>query len=75
MNEILTRSEIENRFPSEWLLINDPDVDQHMNVTRGTVVAHSMDRDEVYEKALELRLKRAAFLYTGQVPDDIVIIL
>ena len=75
MNEVLTRNEIETRFPSEWLLINDPDVDQHMSVTRGTVVAHSMDRDEVYQKAIELRLQHAAFLYTGQIPDDMVIVL
>lgn len=75
MNEILTRSEIETRFNSEWILIADPEVDEHLNVTRGKIIAHSTDRDEVDRRAVELRLKHSAFLYTGQVPDDVVIVI
>lgn len=75
MNETLTRNEIETRFPSEWLLIADPEADEYLNVVRGKVVAHSTNRDEVDRKAVELRLKHSAFLYTGEVPEDVVIIL
>ena len=75
MNEILTRQEIETRFDAEWILIADPEVDRHLNIVRGAVVAHSKDRDGVDEKAVELRLKHSAFLYTGKTPDDLVIIL
>ena len=75
MTEILTRKEIETRFDSEWILIADPEVDKHLNVTRGEVIAHSKERDEVYQKAVDLRLKHSAFLYTGKVADDVVIII
>lgn len=75
MSDSLTRAEIEMRFASEWILIADPEVDEHLNVTRGRVVAHSRDRDEVYQRAIDLRLKHSAFLYTGQIPDDVVIVI
>jgi hypothetical protein len=75
MNEILTRSEIERQFDNEWILLSDPEVDEHLEVLRGKVVAHSKDQDSVYQKAVELRLRHSAFLYTGQVPDDLIIIL
>ena len=75
MGEILSRDEIEARFDAEWILIEDPEVDDDLNVLRGKVVCHSKDRDEVYQKALELRPLHPAFLYTGRMPDDTAIIL
>lgn len=75
MTEILTRKEIETRFDSEWILIADLDFDKHLNVLRGEVVAHSRERDEVDQRAVELHLKHSAFLYTGRIPDDLVIVL
>lgn len=70
MDETLTLAEIESRFEGEWILVKDPEVDDYLQVVRGEVVCHSKDRDEVYQKAVELRLKSSAFLYTGKVPDD-----
>jgi hypothetical protein len=75
MQEILTIDEIESRFDSEWVLIEDPDVDEHLNILRGKVVWHSKDRDEVYRKALELRPKSAATLYIGTMPENTAIVL
>jgi hypothetical protein len=75
MNEILTREEIESRFDSEWVLVEDPEVNEHLEVLRGKVIWHSKDRDEVYRKAIELRPKSAATLYTGTIPENGVIVL
>ncbi len=75
MNEILTHAEIHSHFDSEWVLVEDPEVNKQMEVVRGKVVCHSKDRDEVYRKAVELRLKHSAFLYTGIIPKDTVIVL
>jgi hypothetical protein len=75
MSKILTRKEIETRFDAEWILIADPELDRHMNVLRGEVVSHSRERDEVYQKAIDLRLKHSAFLYIGEVPGDAVFVL
>ena len=42
---------------------------------RGTVLFHSKDRDGMYRRDLELRPKSAAYLYTGEFPEDAVVVL
>lgn len=75
MDDILTVDEIHVRFPSEWVLMADPERDERLEVVRGRVVCHSKDRDEVYQRATELRPPRAAFLYTGRIPEGTAVIL
>lgn len=75
MSEVLTIEEIESRYDSEWILVEDPELDEHLNVLSGRVVCHSKDRDEVYQKALDVRPKRPAVLYTGRMPEGTAIIL
>ena len=70
MNEILTRAEIGSRFDSEWILLADPEVNEYLEIQRGRVAWHSKDRDEVYQKAVELRFKSSATLYTGETPEN-----
>jgi hypothetical protein len=72
---VLSLAEIEARFDSEWVLLEDPVLSPGGQVAGGKVVWHSTDRDEVYQKAVELRLKHSAFLYTGEMPEDAVIVL
>lgn len=72
-SEIMTLAEIEERFDNEWILVEDPELDQNNDVIRGKVVFHSKNRDAMYAKAMELRPKHSASLYTGPVPDDIFI--
>jgi hypothetical protein len=75
MSDTLSIAEIESRFDGEWVLLEDPQVNKQMEVLGGKVLAHSKDRDEVYQKAVELRPKHSATLYLGTVPDDTVIVL
>jgi hypothetical protein len=75
MNEILTLDEIQSRYDSEWVLVEDPELSKNLEVVRGKVVWHSKDRDEVYAKALELRPKHPAFLYMGAPPQDMEYVL
>ena len=75
MNETLTMDEIQSRYDSEWVLVEDPELTKELKVVRGKVVWHSKDRDEVYQKAIELRPKHAAFLYTGPFPEDMEYVL
>jgi hypothetical protein len=74
-DEILTVQEIEARYPSEWVLIEDPEVDQQLDVIRGRVVWHSRNRDEVDSKAIELRPKSPATRYMGAWPENMEYIL
>jgi hypothetical protein len=75
MNEILTREEIEEKFDSEWVLLEDPETDQHQNVLRGKLLWHSKDRDELEQKAMELSPPHSAVLYTGRIPEGHAVIL
>ena len=75
MDEVLTAAEIEARFDSEWVLIEDPETDETLAVRRGTVRWHSKDRDEVYRKAVALRPRRFAILYTGKIPEGSAVVL
>ena len=71
----MTIQEIEDQFGSEWVLVTDPQTNEALEVTRGHVICHSKDRDEVYRSAVALRPKRSAILYTGRMPEDAAIVL
>ncbi len=73
--EVLTIAEIESRFVSEWVLVGDPETDEAFHVLRGTILCHGPDRDAVYRKAIELRPKYCAFLYTGTIPEGTAVVL
>lgn len=71
----MTISEIESEFDSEWVLVDEPETNEQLEVLKGKVIHHSRDRDEVYRKAVSLRPKRCAILYTGEIPRDAVVVL
>jgi hypothetical protein len=75
LNDVMTIAEIESQFNSEWVLLESPQTDDQLHVVSGKVVSHSKDRDEVYRKAVELRPKRSAIIYTGTMPDGTAIVL
>jgi len=64
-----------SQFVSEWVLIEDPQTNNALEVQSGKVLYHSKDRDEVYREAVRLRPKRFAMLYTGTFPRDTEIVL
>ena len=69
MNEVLTVAEIKSRYDSEWVLIEDPQTNEALEVQSGKVLYHSKDRDEFDRKALAFHPKRFAVLYTGTPPE------
>ena len=75
MSKVLSIAEIQTQFRSEWVLVGDPQTDDSLQVHSGNVIFHSKDRDEVYRKAIELRPKRFAMLYTGSLPKDTAVVL
>jgi hypothetical protein len=69
---VMTIEEINESFDSEWVLVDQPEVDEVLRVQRGTVLWHGKDKDELH------RVVRAipepfslAILYTGRLRDDI----
>jgi hypothetical protein len=75
MNELLSLDEIKERFPSEWVLIGNPQTDESLEILTGEVLFHSYDRDEVDRKLMELRPSHFALRYLGSVPEDMVLVL
>jgi hypothetical protein len=75
MDETLTVEEIEDRFPSEWVLIGDPQTDEAQRLLAGMVLFHSPERDEVDRRLLELRPSRFAFRYLGTMPEGMALVL
>ncbi|MDQ3813113.1 MAG: hypothetical protein M3347_04080 [Armatimonadota bacterium] len=67
MDDVMTIEEINSQFDSEWVLVDDPQTNESLQVLSGKVICHSKSRDEVYKKAIELRPGRFAVLYTGSM--------
>ena len=64
----LTRDEMVEKYPDQWLFIVDPEINNETSeLISGIVTAHSDLRDNVYS---ELRtLKGGAIIrYTGEIP-------
>jgi hypothetical protein len=75
MDQVMTIDEINRQFDSEWVLVQDPETNEALQVLSGRVRCHSKDRDEVYREAIRLQGKRFAMLYTGQMPPGTAIVV
>jgi len=75
MSREMTIEDIKSQFDSEWVLIADPKTDEDLKVLGGKVLHHSKDRDEVYRKAVSLRPKRSALIFTGEIPEETAVVL
>ncbi|AFZ06139.1 hypothetical protein Osc7112_1640 [Oscillatoria nigro-viridis PCC 7112] len=69
--EILTATEIRDRYPREWVLIADTESDDLWNVIRGEVLAHSPEREEIDRALTKFKdIRSISIEYTGPIPDD-----
>ena len=71
----MTVEEMREQFDAEWILIEDPQTNDSLEVLGGKVLHHGNDRDEIYRQAVARRPKRSAILYTGQIPENTAIVL
>lgn len=70
MDKMLTIKEIESQFDSEWVLLEDPQTNDALEVQSGKVLFHSKHRDEFDRKALEFHPKRFAVVFTDQPNEE-----
>ncbi len=68
MSEILTMEEIESQFDSEWVLIEDVETDERLEVVRGKVTYHGKDKEQLHERAIKSKSDHTAALFIGR-PD------
>ncbi len=74
-NQVLTIEEMRYRYDGEWLLIAYKELDQQLKVLSGEVLAHSIDRDEVYAALPLGRGKNIAIECFAKIPEDLAFIL
>ena len=75
MPEILSFEEMQHRYAGEWLLIAYTELDNEMNVIRGKVLAHSLNRDDIYGAISSRDGQSVAIEYIGAIPEDLAVIL
>jgi hypothetical protein len=67
MSELLAVEAIQERYPNEWVLIGDLELeDQSLKPLRGRVLHHGVDRTDVYRKAVGMRSGRCMVYFTGE---------
>ena len=67
-------SKIKRRYPKEWLLLTNVVADQLTRPMKGRLVAHSKDRDDIYDRLTRIRARSACVEYTGKIPKDLVVV-
>ncbi len=68
MSEILTMEEIEKKFDGEWVLIEDVETDEKLEIVRGKVVYHGKDKNQLHQVAMKSKSNQLASLFIGK-PD------
>lgn len=62
-------SEVKKKYKDEWVLAEVLEQDKLNQPTKVKVIAHSSDRDKVYEKIAKLpKGFRVTTFYTGKIP-------
>ncbi|MBI4864362.1 MAG: hypothetical protein HY815_29500 [Candidatus Riflebacteria bacterium] len=72
MAEKLTWDEIkkrypDERYPDEWVILTDCDVNQTTDVTAGRVYDHGPDKNYIHDKLMDVQEDDTAILYTGRL--------
>lgn len=75
MEKLMSISEIEDEFEDEWVLIEDPEFRNDLELSHGKVLFHAPNREDIYRKAKELKPDESAIMYMGDVPDDIAVVI
>jgi hypothetical protein len=75
MTKILSFAEIEQQYDGEWVLIAYTEVDPNLKPIAGEVLAHSTDRDLVYEALAQRGDGGVAIECFVKMPEDMAFIL
>jgi hypothetical protein len=66
---LLTKEQMKARYPDQWLLITDYELDAATSLRRGRVVAHSKGREDIH-RALKEHAGNLCLHFTGGLPRD-----
>ena len=75
MLKIMTFEEIEQNYKGQWVLIAYTETDEDLQVVKGKVIAHSANKEDIYQALANVGEQPLAIEYMGQVPEDLAFIL
>ncbi len=75
MSQVITFEEMQRLYNGEWLLIAYTELDDHLQVIAGEVLAHSPHQEDIYQALESVKEQPVAIEYIGQVPEDLAYIL
>ena len=67
-------STLKRRYPKEWLLLTNVVADELTRPIKGKLVAHSKNRDDIYDRLARVRGRSVCIEYTGKIPKDLVVV-
>ena len=70
---LLTSEKIKAKYPNQWLLLEDFELDASTSLRRGCVIVHSKDRNEIH-RALKKHAGNLCVHFTGSVPPDTAVV-
>ncbi len=74
VKRVQTITTLKRRYPKEWLLLTDVVADELTRPIKGKLVAHSKNRDDIYDRLARTRAKSVAIAYAGEIPKDLMVI-
>lgn len=66
---LLTKKQMKARYPNQWLLISDYELDSSTSLLRGRVIAHSEGREGIH-RLLKEHSGNLCIQFTGSLPRD-----
>ncbi len=75
MSEMMTLAEIKRNYDGEWVLIAYTKTDEDLQIIEGKVIAHSANKEDIYQVLESTPEQALAIEYMGEVPEDLAFIL
>ena len=75
MSDLMTFEEMQQNYHGEWVLIAYSSTDENLPVIKGQVLAHSLNKEEIYQALESATEEHLAIEYLGQVPEENDLIL
>ena len=72
-NPLLSREKIKAKYPDQWLLLEDYELDASTTLRKGRVIAHSKNRDAIH-RAMNKHKGNLCVHFTGTLPPDTAVI-
>ncbi|MGK7924644.1 MAG: hypothetical protein AB4290_05210 [Spirulina sp.] len=75
MSQVMTFQEMEQKYEGQWLLIAYTDIDEEMQIKEGTILAHSRDKEKIYQALESIKNIPVAIEHAGKFTENLDYIL